>query len=70
MVFLLREVQDSDEGDGRGEEWDEPDAEDLGDGDVEDLRVGVVCWGRLGQLLGRNETDASLLPFHACSNRC
>lgn len=35
-VFPRHEVQDRDEGDARGEEGDEPDAEELVDGDVED----------------------------------
>ncbi len=35
-MLLLDEVEDGDEGDGCGEEGDEPDAEDLVDGDVED----------------------------------
>ena len=34
-VFLGQEVQDRDEGDGEGEEGEEPDAEELVDGDVE-----------------------------------
>ena len=35
-VFLLGEVEDCDEGGARGEEGDEPDAENLVDGNVED----------------------------------
>ena len=35
-MFLFDEMEDRDEGDGRGEEGDQPDAEDLVDGDVED----------------------------------
>ncbi len=35
-VFLRHEMQHGDEGDVRGEEGDEPDAENLGYGDVED----------------------------------
>lgn len=33
---MRREVQDGDEVDARGEEGEEPDAEELVDGDVED----------------------------------
>lgn len=36
------EMQHGDEGDARGEEGDEPDAEELGDGDVEDEVSGIV----------------------------
>ena len=44
-MFLRHEVQDGDEGDVRGEERDQPDAEDLVYGDVEDQVLGIVCCG-------------------------
>lgn len=34
-MFLGQQTQDRDEGDGGGEEGDEPDAEELVDGDIE-----------------------------------
>lgn len=43
-MFLGQEVQDRDEGDGCGEERDEPDAEELVDGDVEGEGLRVVSY--------------------------
>ena len=39
------QVEDGDEGDGGGVEGNEPDAEGLEDGDVEDQGGRVVRWG-------------------------
>lgn len=43
-MFPRHEVQDGDEGDVRGKEGDEPDAEELVYGDVEDEVFGIVCY--------------------------
>ena len=45
-VFPRHEVQDRDKGDAGREEGEEPDAEQLVDGDVKDEVLGIVCCRR------------------------
>lgn len=44
LLQLRHEMQDRDEGDVRGVEGEEPDAEELVEGDVEDEVFGIVGW--------------------------